>query len=146
MALNNLKKANGSTTDPYRKGRGRGTGNGKTCGKGQKGQKSRSGHMKTGFEGGQNPLYRRLPKFGFKNHFRVEYATVDVSTLNRYKEGSKITPTLLVEDKIVKDEKDGLKILGNGELKVKLNVEAHKFSKSAKEKIEKLGGTIKEIK
>ena len=146
MALNELKKAKGSTTKAYRKGRGVGSGNGKTCGKGHKGQHSRSGHMKPGFEGGQNPLYRRLPKFGFTHYGRKEYVTINVSQLNRYKEGTNVTISLLKKDGVIKSLKDGLKILGNGELKVKLNVEANKFAKSAKDKITKLGGTVKEVK
>lgn len=145
MALNNLIKAEGSTMKSYRKGRGRGTGNGKTCGKGQKGQHSRSGRMKPGFEGGQNPLYRRLPKFGFTRYARIEYAIVNLSQLNNYKDGTTINLELLKEDGLIKSNQDKLKILGDGELTIKLNVEANKFSKSAKEKIEKSGGTIKEI-
>lgn len=146
MALNNLKHTEGSTTSSYRKGRGVGSGNGKTCGKGHKGQSSRSGHMKVGFEGGQNPLYRRLPKFGFTHYGKVTYATVNVSDLNRYKDGTNVIPALLKSDGVIKCECDGVKILGNGTITKKLNVEANKFSKSAKEKIEKAGGTVKEIK
>ena len=146
MALNNLKKADGSTIKAYRKGRGVGSGNGKTCGKGHKGQHSRSGHMKPGFEGGQNPLYRRLPKFGFTRYDKKEYVTINVSDLNRYKENTNVSFSLLKKDGVIKSIKDGLKILGGGELKVKLNVEAHKFTKSAIEKIKNAGGTIKEIK
>jgi len=146
MALNELKKAKGSTIKSYRKGRGVASGNGKTAGKGHKGQRSRSGHMKVGFEGGQNPLYRRLPKFGFKHYARIEYATVNVSQLEKFKEGTEVNPTLLKEEGLVKKEFDGVKILGSGKLTKKLSVEAHKFSKSAKEAIEKAGGTVKEIK
>lgn len=146
MALNNLKHAAGAHTETYRKGRGVGSGNGKTCGKGHKGQRSRSGHMKPGFEGGQNPLYRRLPKFGFHRYGKKEYVTINVEQLNRYKDGTKVNAELLKKDRVIKSVKDGLKILGKGELKVKLNVEANKFAKSAKEKIEKAGGTVKEVK
>ncbi len=146
MALNELKKAKGSTTKSYRKGRGVGSGNGKTAGKGHKGQRSRSGHMKVGFEGGQNPLYRRLPKFGFKHYARIEYACVNVGQLESFKDGSTINPTLLKKEGLVKKEYDGVKILGSGKLSKKLNVEAHKFSESAKKAIEKAGGTTKVIK
>lgn len=146
MGLNELKHTKGSVTKSYRKGRGVGSGNGKTAGKGHKGQRSRSGHMKVGFEGGQNPLYRRLPKFGFTNRNRVEYAYVNVSVLNRYKDGTNVNPTLLKSDGVIKCDCQGVKILGDGNITKKLNIEAHKFSKSAKEKITKAGGTIKEIK
>ncbi|MCQ2794149.1 MAG: 50S ribosomal protein L15 [Bacilli bacterium] len=146
MGLNELKYTPGSVTKAYRKGRGVGSGNGKTCGKGHKGQRSRSGHMKVGFEGGQNPLYRRLPKFGFSNMNRKEYACVNLEQLNRYKDGTNVNPTLLKSDGVIKCECSGVKILGQGTLEKKLNIEAHKFSKSAKAKIEKAGGSIKEIK
>jgi len=146
MALNELKKAKGSTIKSFRKGRGVGSGNGKTAGKGHKGQRSRSGHMKVGFEGGQNPLYRRLPKFGFKHYARIEYATVNVSQLEKFKDGTLVNPALLKKEGLVKKEYDGVKILGSGKLTKKLTVEAHKFSKSAKEAIEKAGGSTKEIK
>ena len=146
MALNNLKKKKGSTIKNYRKGRGVGSGNGKTAGKGHKGQRSRSGHMKVGFEGGQNPLYRRLPKFGFNHYGKKEYAIVNLSQLNKYKDGTTINADLLLKDRVIRSKKDGLKILSNGDIKVKLNVEANKISKSAQEKITKAGGTIKLIK
>lgn len=146
MSLNELKHAEGSVAKAYRKGRGVGSGNGKTCGKGHKGQRSRSGHMKVGFEGGQNPLYRRLPKFGFSNLNRKEYAYVNVSTLDKFKEGTIVNPALLKSEGVIKCECCGVKILGDGNITKKLTVEAHKFSKSAKEKIEKAGGTVKEIK
>ena len=143
MKLNELKNVEGARTKGYRKGRGLGSGNGKNCGTGNKGQKSRSGGLKApGFEGGQTPLYRRLPKFGFTNGSRKEYAIVNVSALNKFAEGTKVTPVLLVESGLVKAEKDGVKILGNGELTVKLVVKAHKFSASAKEAIEKVGGKV----
>ena len=146
MKLNELKNVQGAKTEGFRKGRGMGSGNGKNCGTGNKGQKSRSGGGKApGFEGGQTPLYRRLPKFGFTNGAHKEYAIVNVSSLNKFKEGTVVDPTLLVESGLVKKEFDGVKILGNGELTVKLTVKATKFSASAKEAIEKLGGTCEEI-
>ena len=146
MKLNELKNVEGAKTAPFKKGRGMGSGNGKNCGTGNKGQKSRSGGGKApGFEGGQTPLYRRLPKFGFTNGARKEYAIVNISSLNKFKEGTVVDPTLLVESGLVKKEFDGVKILGNGELTVKLTVKATKFSASAKEAIEKLGGTCEEI-
>ena len=143
MKLNELKNVEGARTKGYRKGRGLGSGNGKNCGTGNKGQKSRSGGLKApGFEGGQTPLYRRLPKFGFTNGSRKEYAIVNVGSLNKFAEGTEVTPVLLVEAGLVKAEKDGVKILGNGELNVKLVVKAHKFSASAKAAIEKVGGSV----
>ena len=146
MKLNELKNVQGAKTEGFRKGRGMGSGNGKNCGTGNKGQKSRSGGGKApGFEGGQTPLYRRLPKFGFTNGAHKEYAIVNVGSLNKFKEGTVVDPTLLVESGLVKKEFDGVKILGNGELTVKLTVKATKFSASAKEAIEKLGGTCEEI-
>ena len=146
MKLHELQHADGAITKGYRKGRGVGSGNGKNAGTGNKGQKSRSGGLKApGFEGGQTPLYRRLPKFGFTNGSHKEYAIVNVSSLNKFKEGTVVTPTLLVEEGLVKKEFDGVKILGNGELTVKLTVKATKFSKSAKEAIEKVGGVAEEI-
>ncbi len=118
------------------------SGNGKTSGRGQKGQKARSGGgVRPGFEGGQNPIYRRLPKRGFTNINRKEYALVNLETLNRFEEGTVVTPELLQEMGVVKNLKDGLKVLANGDLKVKLTVKAHKFSKSAQEKIANAGGT-----
>ena len=146
MKLNELKNVEGAKKAGFRKGRGMGSGNGKNSGTGNKGQKSRSGGGKApGFEGGQTPLYRRLPKFGFTNGARKEYAIVNVGSLNKFKEGTVVDPTLLVESGLVKKEFDGVKILGNGELTVKLTVKATKFSASAKEAIEKLGGTCEEI-
>lgn len=143
MKLNELRNVEGAKTKKTRAGRGLGSGLGKNCGTGNKGQKPRSGGLKApGFEGGQTPLYRRLPKFGFTNGSRKEYAIVNVSSLNKFAEGTEVTPTLLVEAGLVKAEKDGVKILGNGELNVKLVVKAHKFSASAKAAIEKLGGTV----
>ena len=146
MKLNELKNVEGAKTAPFKKGRGMGSGNGKNCGTGNKGQKSRSGGGKApGFEGGQTPLYRRLPKFGFTNGAHKEYAIVNVGSLNKFKEGTVVDPTLLVESGLVKKEFDGVKVLGNGELTVKLTVKATKVSASAKEAIEKLGGTCEEI-
>lgn len=146
MKLNELKNVEGAKAKGMKVGRGLGSGKGKNCGTGNKGQKSRSGGLKApGFEGGQTPLYRRLPKFGFTNGSHKEYAIVNVSSLNKFKEGTVITPTLLVEEGLVKKEFDGVKILGNGELTVKLTVKATKFSKSAKAAIEKVGGVAEEI-
>lgn len=146
MELHNLANAQGAKTKAYRKGRGLGSGNGKNAGTGNKGQKSRSGGLKApGFEGGQTPLYRRLPKFGFTNNGHKEYAIVNISSLNVFKEGTVVNPALLHEAGLVKDELDGVKILGNGELKVKLTVQAAKFSKSAVAAIEKLGGKAEVI-
>ena len=146
MKLNELKNVEGAKTAGFRKGRGMGSGNGKNSGTGNKGQKSRSGGGKApGFEGGQTPLYRRLPKFGFTNGAHKEYAIVNVGSLNKFKEGTVVDPTLLVESGLVKKEFDGVKILGNGELTVKLTVKATKFSKSAKAAIEKVGGVAEEI-
>lgn len=146
MKLNELKNVPGSKVESYRKGRGMGSGNGKNCGTGNKGQKSRSGGLKApGFEGGQTPLYRRLPKFGFTNGAHKEFAIVNVSSLNKFAPETVVDPTVLVEAGLVKKEFDGIKILGNGELTVKLTVKAHKFSKSAKAAIEKLGGVAEEL-
>ena len=146
MKLNELKNVEGAKAKGMKVGRGLGSGKGKNCGTGNKGQKSRSGGLKApGFEGGQTPLYRRLPKFGFTNGAHKEYAIVNVSSLNKFKEGTVVTPTLLVEEGLVKKEFDGVKILGNGELTVKLTVKATKFSASAKAAIEKLGGVAEEI-
>lgn len=146
MKLNELEHAKGAKTKAYRKGRGVGSGNGKNAGTGNKGQKSRSGGLKApGFEGGQTPLYRRLPKFGFTNGSHKEFAIVNVGQLNNFKEGTVVTPTLLIESGLIKKELDGVKILGNGELTVKLTVKASKFSASAKEAIEKVGGSVEVI-
>ena len=146
MKLNELKNVKGAKTESFRKGRGMGSGNGKNCGTGNKGQKSRSGGLKApGFEGGQTPLYRRLPKFGFTNGAHKEYAIVNVGSLNKFKEGTVVTPAMMIEVGLVKKEFDGVKVLGNGELTVKLTVKASKFSKSAKAAIEKVGGVAEEI-
>lgn len=126
-----------------RVGRGIGSGNGKTAGKGHKGQKARTGgKIRRGFEGGQTPLYRRIPKRGFNNIFAVEYATVNVSDLERFEDGTVVNMELLVKEGMIKRELAGLKVLGNGNLTHKLTVEAKKFSKSAIEKIEAAGGKI----
>ena len=129
-----------------RVGRGPGSGNGKTSGRGQKGQKARSGGgVRLGFEGGQTPLARRLPKRGFTNFNRVEYAIVNVEALNQFEDGTEITAALLLDKRVIRKELGGLKVLGNGELTKKLTVKATKFSASAKEAIEKAGGTAEEI-
>ena len=141
MKLHELSPAEGSVKERYRKGRGPGSGNGKTAGKGHKGQNARSGGgVRPGFEGGQFPLYRRHPKRGFKNHFAKRYATINVGRLEAFENDSVITLAALVEAGIVKKTFDGLKILGNGELTKKLTVEAAIFSAQAKEKIEAAGG------
>ena len=135
------------TKDRKRIGRGPGSGNGKTSGKGHKGQNARSGGgVRPGFEGGQLPLYRRLSKRGFNNYnFQTTYATVNVGDLERFEEGTVVTKELLIEVGLVKKELDGIKILGNGELTKKLTVKANKFSSTAKTKIENVGGTIEVI-
>ena len=146
MDLSNLKPAVGSKhSDSFRRGRGHASGNGKTAGKGHKGQKARSGAPRPGFEGGQMPLVRQLPKRGFKNIFAKEYATVNVSDLEVFENGTEVTAAMLVEKKIIRKELDGLKVLGNGELTKKLTVKAVKFTGSAKEKIEAVGGTAEVI-
>ena len=140
MKLHELGPAAGSTTAPKRLGRGVGSGLGKTSGKGHKGAKARSGGGKRpGFEGGQMPLYRRVPKKGFTNIFRTEYATVNVGQLEVFDNGTVVTAAMLKEAKIIRKTLDGVKVLGNGELTKKLTVEAAKFTASAKEKIEALG-------
>ena len=143
MKLHDLKPAVGATTTPKRLGRGTGSGLGKTSGKGHKGAKARSGGGKRpGFEGGQMPLTMRLPKRGFTNKWRVEYATVNVERLNIFEDGATVTPVELVESGILKNVQDGVKILGNGEITKKLTVKATKFTESAKEKIEAAGGKV----
>lgn len=143
MEMHELGPAYGATTSKKRIGRGIGSGLGKTAGKGHKGQKARSGgKIRRGFEGGQTPLYRRLPKRGFKNHFAKEYATINVSDLERYEADTVVNIELLISSGIIKKELDGLKVLGGGELTKKLTVEANKFSASAKSKIEAAGGKI----
>ncbi|MDQ0430840.1 MULTISPECIES: 50S ribosomal protein L15 [Caryophanaceae] len=141
MKLHELKPAEGSRSSRKRIGRGIGSGTGKTAGKGHKGQNARSGGgVRPGFEGGQNPLFRRLPKRGFTNINRKDYAVVNIEVLNRFDEGTEVTPALLIETGIVSNERSGIKILGNGSLEKKLTVKAHKFSGSAKEAIEAAGG------
>ena len=141
MKLFELSPTPGSVKDAYRKGRGAGSGNGKTAGKGHKGQNARSGGgVRPGFEGGQMPLYRRVPKKGFTNIFRVEYAEVNVGQLEVFNDGVVVNAELLKAAGIIKKTLDGVKILGNGELTKKLTVEAAKFTESAKQKIEAVGG------
>ena len=144
MKLHELKPAEGSRQVRNRVGRGTSSGNGKTAGRGQKGQKAR-GKVRLGFEGGQMPLFRRMPKRGFKNINRKEYAIVNLETLNKFEDGAEVTPALLVESGIIKDEKDGIKVLGNGTVNKQLTVEASKFSASAKEAIESKGGKAEVI-
>ncbi len=147
MNLNELQYTPGSKIRKYRKGRGIGSGNGKTCGKGHKGQNARSGGgVRPGFEGGQNPLFRRLPKFGFKNYNRKDYAIINLTALNVFEDGTVVTPTLLLEKGMIKKELSGLKVLGNGELTKKVTVHAHKVSKTAMDKITKAGGVVEVIK
>ena len=141
MKLHELKPAEGSRSSRKRIGRGIGSGTGKTAGKGHKGQNARSGGgVRPGFEGGQNPLFRRLPKRGFTNINRKDYAVVNIEVLNRFDEGTEVTPALLIETGVVSNERSGIKILGDGSLEKKLTVKAHKFSGSAKEAIEAAGG------
>jgi len=143
LELSNLQPADGSKhSDNFRRGRGHGSGNGKTAGKGHKGQKARSGAPRPGFEGGQMPLYRRLPKRGFTNRNTKVIVGINVSELERFRSGSTVTIEKLIEAGVVKNPRDGVKILGNGEFTKKLNVKANAFSASAKEKIEALGGTV----
>ncbi len=143
MRLHELKAAEGSTKAPKRRGRGTATGQGKTGGRGMNGQKSRSGGgVRLGFEGGQMPLYRRLPKRGFTNPFSKEYSEVNVKDLNRFEDGAVVDLEALVNAGVVKQVKDGVKVLGNGEITKKLTVKAEKFSKSAAEKIEAAGGKV----
>jgi large subunit ribosomal protein L15 len=142
MKLHEMKPVEGARKERNRVGRGMASGNGKTSGRGHKGQKARSGGgVRLGFEGGQLPLFRRLPKRGFTNINRKEYAIVNLSQLERFEEGTEVTPALLLETGVVSNEKSGIKILGNGELSKKLTVKAHKFSASAIEAIEGKGGT-----
>jgi large subunit ribosomal protein L15 len=146
MKLHELKPAEGSRQERKRKGRGIGTGNGKTAGRGTKGQNSRSGGgVRLGFEGGQTALFRRLPKRGFTNINRKEYAIVNLDTLNRFEEGTEVTPELLIEVGFVSNEKSGIKILAKGNVEKKLTVKAHKFSSAAKEAIEAAGGNTEVI-
>ena len=144
--MHELQPTAGSRRDNWRKGRGEGSGNGKTAGKGHKGQNSRSGGgVRLGFEGGQLPLFRALPKRGFKNVNHVNYAVINVSALEKFEAGTLVTPTLLVESGLVRKECDGIKVLGNGKLSKALTVQAHKFSKSAEKAISEAGGKIEVI-
>ena len=141
MKLHELRAVPGATKAPKRKGRGTATGQGKTAGRGMNGQKSRSGGgVRLGFEGGQMPLYRRLPKRGFTNIWGTTYAPINVADLNSFEDGAVVTPELIIETGMAKQVKDGIKILGNGTLEKALTVKAQKFSKSAIEKIEAAGG------
>ena len=146
MDLSNLRPADGAKqSNNFRRGRGHGSGNGKTAGKGHKGQKARSGAPRPGFEGGQMPLYRRLPKRGFKNRNSKEIVAVNISVLENFDNDAVVSVDTLIERGIVKNPRDGVKILGNGELTKKLTVQANAFSASAKEKIEALGGKAEVI-
>ena len=146
MELSNLKPAEGSKqSDNFRRGRGHGSGNGKTAGKGHKGQKARSGAPRIGFEGGQMPLYRRIPKRGFKNRNTKEIIAINMSKLEVFEDGATVTIDAMKEIGIIKNPKDGVKILGYGELTKKLTVQANAFSQTAKEKIESLGGKAEVI-
>jgi len=146
MDLSTLKPAGGSKhNDNFRRGRGHGSGNGKTAGKGHKGQKARSGAPRPGFEGGQMPLYRRIPKRGFKNRNTLDIVAINMSALEVFEDGATVTIDAMKEVGIIKNPKDGVKILGNGELTKKLTVQANAFSASAKEKIESLGGKAEVI-
>jgi large subunit ribosomal protein L15 len=146
MKLHELKPNPGSVKNRKRLGRGTATGQGKTSGRGMNGQKSRSGGgVRPGFEGGQMPLYRRLPKRGFTNIFGTVYAEINVEALNMFEDGAEVTPEMLKSEGLLKKQLDGVKILGNGDLAKKLTVKAHKFSKSAVEKIEAAGGKVEVI-
>jgi large subunit ribosomal protein L15 len=146
MKLNELSPAVGSVTPAWRKGRGVGSGNGKTAGKGHKGQNARSGGgVRIGFEGGQIPLYRKLPKRGFKNRFAVRYSIVNVADLNVFEDGATVTVEDLVSRKIVKKVNDGVKVLGCGPIEKKLTVQAHAFTAGAKQLIEQAGGKCEVI-
>ena len=146
MNLSELRPADGSKHgDRFRRGRGHGSGNGKTAGKGHKGQKARSGAPRIGFEGGQMPLYRRLPKRGFKNRNSKDIVSINISALDKFEDGATVDVAALMEAGIVKNPRDGVKILGNGEITKKLNVKVDAVSASAKEKIEAVGGTVEVI-
>lgn len=146
MKLNELKAPKGSTFTGKRKGRGQATGNGGTAGRGMNGQNSRSGGgVRLGFEGGQMPLYRRIPKRGFTNHWRVDYVGVNVEALNIFEDGTTVTPEMMIEARLANGVVDGIKILGNGELKKNLTVQAQKFSNSAIDKITAAGGKAEVI-
>ncbi len=146
MKLHELSPAAGSVSDVKRKGRGPGSGNGKTAGKGHKGQNARTGGgVRIGFEGGQMPITRRLPKRGFNNIFAKKYAIVNVEALNAFDNGAFVSAAELLEKKIIRKEEDGLRVLGNGELTKKLTVKANAFSESAKAKIEAAGGKVEVV-
>lgn len=146
MNLSELRPASGSKqSDNFRRGRGHGSGNGKTAGKGHKGQKARSGAPRVGFEGGQMPLYRRIPKRGFHNRNTKEIIAINVDELNRFDDGATVTVDSLIEAGVIKNPKDGVKILGNGELTKKLDVKVNAFSAGAVEKIQALGGNAEVI-
>ncbi|EAG7751390.1 50S ribosomal protein L15 [Listeria monocytogenes] len=146
MKLHELKPSEGSRKERNRVGRGTGSGNGKTSGRGHKGQKARSGGgVRLGFEGGQLPLFRRIPKRGFTNINRKEFVIVNLDVLNRFEDGTEVTPELLVETGIIRNEKSGIKILSNGNIEKKLTVKANKFSAAAKEAIEAAGGKTEVI-
>jgi large subunit ribosomal protein L15 len=146
MDLANLKSAEGSvSSNNFRRGRGHGSGNGKTAGKGHKGQKARSGQPRIGFEGGQMPLYRRLPKRGFKNVGRAQIETISLSDLEKFEDGADVTVETLLEKGIIRDAKDGVKVLANGALTKKVNVTVNAYSAQAKAKIEELGGKAEVI-
>ena len=146
MKLHELRAADGSTKNRKRRGRGTATGQGKTGGRGMNGQNSRSGGgVRLGFEGGQMPLYRRIPKRGFNNIWKTEYAILNLDDLNRFENGDVVTPELLKEAGIVKKAKDGVKILGDGQIEKSITVKAHKFSKTAADKIESAGGKAEVI-
>ena len=146
MELSNLQPAAGSKhSDNFRRGRGHASGNGKTAGKGHKGQKARSGAPRTGFEGGQMPLYRRLPKRGFTNRNTLDIEAINISALERFDNDTEVTVETLIEAGVIRNPKDGVKILGNGELTKKLTVKANALSESAKAKIEALGGKAEVI-
>lgn len=146
MDLSNLQQAEGSRhSDNFRRGRGHGSGNGKTAGKGHKGQKARSGAPRPGFEGGQMPLYRRIPKRGFTCRNSKQIVGINVSALNRFEDGATVTVETMIESGLVSNPKDGVKILGNGEISKKLNVKVNACSESAKAKIEAAGGTVEVI-
>ncbi len=146
MKLHELRPANGSKKNPKRKGRGTGSGQGKTAGRGSNGQNSRSGGgTRPGFEGGQMPLYRRIPKRGFTNIFKKQWAVVNIEDLNIFENETVITPELLMDKGIIKKVLDGVKVLGGGTLEKKVTIQAHKFSKSAVDKIESAGGKAEVI-
>lgn len=145
MELSNLRPAIGSKHNDFRRGRGHASGNGKTAGKGHKGQKARSGATRPGFEGGQMPLYRRIPKRGFTNRNTKDIVAINVSALERFESGSEVDIAALLSLGVIKNERDGVKILGNGELSKKLTVKVNAFSEGAKAKIEAAGGTCEVI-